>query len=108
MPARSERRESSADTASSCPVRADLARSGLGPGWVTQPLASSGVANRKHLRAVLAQPGFRRLFATRLAGQFGDGVFQAALAGAVLFDPQRQAHADRWRAWNKLSESNAP
>ncbi len=51
------------------------------------------MANRKHLRAVLAQPGFRRLFAVRLAGQFGDGVFQAALAGAVLFDPQRQAHA---------------
>jgi Major Facilitator Superfamily len=34
-----------------------------------------------------------RLFGVRLAGQFGDGVFQAALAGAVLFDPQRQAHA---------------
>jgi MFS family permease len=51
------------------------------------------VASRRHLRAVLAQSGFRRLFGVRLAGQFGDGVFQAALAGAVLFDPQRQAHA---------------
>lgn len=29
----------------------------------------------------------------RLSGQFGDGVFQASLAGAVLFDPQRQADA---------------
>ena len=29
----------------------------------------------------------------RLAGQFGDGVFQASLAGAVLFNPERQAHA---------------
>jgi hypothetical protein len=26
-------------------------------------------------------------------GQFGDGVFQASLAGVVLFNPQRQAHA---------------
>ena len=41
----------------------------------------------------LADPGFRRLFATRLVGQFGDGVFQASLAGAVLFDPEHQAHA---------------
>jgi MFS family permease len=41
----------------------------------------------------LADPGFRRLFAARLVGQFGDGVFQASLAGAVLFDPEHQAHA---------------
>jgi MFS family permease len=41
----------------------------------------------------LAEPGFRRLLAVRLASQFGDGVFQASLAGAVLFDPERQAHA---------------
>ena len=27
-----------------------------------------------------------------MAGQFGDGVFQASLAGAVLFNPERQAH----------------
>ena len=46
-----------------------------------------------HLRSALADPGFRRLFATRLVCQFGDGVFQASLAGAVLFDPERQAHA---------------
>jgi len=43
--------------------------------------------------AALAEPGFRRLFATRLVCQFGDGVFQASLAGAVLFDPERQARA---------------
>ncbi|MCU1656508.1 MAG: Major Facilitator Superfamily protein [Pseudonocardiales bacterium] len=29
----------------------------------------------------------------RLLGQLGDGVFQASLAGAVLFNPERQAHA---------------
>ena len=46
-----------------------------------------------HLRLALANPGFRRLFGVRLACQFGDGVFQASLAGTVLFDPERQAHA---------------
>jgi MFS family permease len=46
-----------------------------------------------HLRRALGDAGFRRLFAVRLACQFGDGVFQAGLAGAVLFDPQRQARA---------------
>jgi MFS family permease len=46
-----------------------------------------------HLRRAFAQVGFRRLLAVRLAGQFGDGVFQASLAGAVLFNPERQAHA---------------
>ncbi len=46
-----------------------------------------------HLLAALANPGFRRLLAVRFGSQFGDGVFQARLAGAVLFDPQRQAHA---------------
>jgi MFS family permease len=46
-----------------------------------------------HLVAALTDPGFRRLLATRLVCQFGDGVFQASLAGAVLFDPEHQAHA---------------
>ena len=46
-----------------------------------------------HLRAALRRPDFRRLYAVRLLGQFGDGVFQASLAGAVLFNPERQAHA---------------
>ncbi len=40
---------------------------------------------------MLALPGVRRLLSVRLAGQFGDGVFQASLAGAVLFDPEHQA-----------------
>jgi hypothetical protein len=40
---------------------------------------------------LLAQAGFRRLLGTRLLAQFGDGVFQAALAGTVLFNPQRAA-----------------
>ena len=33
----------------------------------------------------------RRLLAVRLFGQFADGIFQASLAGAVLFNPERQA-----------------
>ncbi|WP_040814441.1 MFS transporter [Nocardia concava] len=35
-------------------------------------------------------PGTLRLTAVRLAGQFGDGMFQAALSGAILFNPERQ------------------
>lgn len=49
--------------------------------------------NRRHaLRAVLRRPDFRRLYATRLASQGADGVFQASLAGAVLFNPERAAN----------------
>jgi MFS family permease len=51
------------------------------------------VGHPRHLRAALAHPGFRRLLTARLFGQFGDGVFQASLAGTVLFNPERQAHA---------------
>src|SRR3954447_5970186 len=42
-------------------------------------------------RHLLLRGDFRRLLATRLLSQFGDGVFQAALAGTVLFNPQRAA-----------------
>jgi len=35
--------------------------------------------------------GFRRLLGVRFATQWGDGMFQAALGGAVLFNPERQA-----------------
>jgi hypothetical protein len=43
------------------------------------------------VRSLLGRADFRRLFGTRLLSQFGDGVFQAALAGTVLFNPQRAA-----------------
>jgi MFS family permease len=43
------------------------------------------------LRALLHRPDFRRLYATRLAGQTADGFFQASLAGVVLFNPERAA-----------------
>ena len=42
------------------------------------------------MRALLALAGFRRLLGTRLTSQFGDGLFQAALAGSVLFNPAQQ------------------
>lgn len=51
------------------------------------------MARSRHLVAALANPGFRRLLLVRLANQFGDGVFQASLAGTVLFNPDRQAGA---------------
>ncbi len=51
------------------------------------------MTRRGHVLAALGNPDFRRLLAVRLASQFGDGVFQASLAGAVLFDPERQASA---------------
>jgi MFS family permease len=43
------------------------------------------------LRGLLHRPDFRRLYATRLASQTADGIFQASLAGAVLFNPERAA-----------------
>ena len=43
------------------------------------------------VRHLLRRGDFRRLLLTRLSSQFGDGVFQAALAGTVLFNPQRAA-----------------
>jgi MFS family permease len=47
----------------------------------------------RHVLRSFRSPGFARLFGVRIAAQFGDGVFQASLAGAVLFNPERQAHA---------------
>lgn len=51
------------------------------------------LGRRHHVVALLRATGFRRLFAVRLFAQFADGVFQASLAGALLFNPERQAHA---------------
>ncbi|HWC80173.1 MAG TPA: MFS transporter [Pseudonocardiaceae bacterium] len=43
------------------------------------------------LRGLIALTGYRRLLASRFAAQWGDGLFQAGLAGAVLFNPERAA-----------------
>jgi MFS family permease len=45
------------------------------------------------LRAVLREPHFGQLYATRLVAQAADGVFQVALASFVLFSPEKQATA---------------
>lgn len=42
------------------------------------------------LRAIFARRDFKQLLGTRLVGQFGDGLLQAALATFVLFSPERQ------------------
>ncbi len=44
-------------------------------------------------RSVRALPDFWRLLELRLASQFGDGLFQAGLAGALLFNPERASGA---------------
>ncbi|MGI8666531.1 MAG: MFS transporter [Jatrophihabitans sp.] len=44
-------------------------------------------------RGWLQRREFRRLLSVRMFGQFSDGVFQASLAGTILFNPERQAHA---------------
>jgi hypothetical protein len=40
---------------------------------------------------LLRLPGYWRLLGVRFPAQFSDGMFQAALGGAVLFNPERQA-----------------
>jgi hypothetical protein len=42
-------------------------------------------------RSVRSLPDFWRLLQVRMASQFGEGLFQAALAGALLFNPDRAA-----------------
>jgi MFS family permease len=42
-------------------------------------------------RSVRSLAEFRRLLELRAASQFGDGLFQAGLAGALLFNPDRAA-----------------
>src|ERR1700733_465106 len=53
-------------------------------GSVTHPRAPVAV-----WRSVRSLPDFWRLLELRTASQFGDGLFQAALAGALLFNPER-------------------
>ena len=45
-------------------------------------------------RSVRSMPEFWRLLELRTASQFGDGLFQAGLAGGLLFNPERAA--DPW------------
>ena len=45
------------------------------------------------LRTVLRRPDYRRLLATRLSSQLGDGALLVTAGSYVLFDPNRQATA---------------
>jgi MFS family permease len=56
------------------------------------------VAFLPDLRAVLREPHFGQLYATRLTAQAADGIFQVALASFVLFSPEKQATAGRTAA----------
>lgn len=64
------------------------------PGQLREPPTtppSTPVIERLGWLGLLRDSGFRRLAAVRFAAQWGDGMFQAALGGAVLFNPERQA-----------------
>ncbi len=51
--------------------------------------ASASATPRLGVRRLLRLTGYRRLLISRFAAQWGDGLFQTGLAGAVLFDPER-------------------
>jgi MFS family permease len=58
---------------------------------VTQPGDSESAHHlRIGARRLLAFAGFRRLLFSRFASQWGSGLFQTGLAGAVVFNPERQ------------------
>jgi MFS family permease len=51
------------------------------------------VSSNRNLRVVLGSGPFRRLLGVRMISQFGDGLFQAALAGGLLFNPAKATGA---------------
>ena len=62
------------------------------PAPEVEPVPQLAVPGAARLRPVAAlRHGFRRLLGVRFAIQLADGMFQAALGGAVLFNPERQA-----------------
>lgn len=63
-----------------------ICRAPRGRGSVTHTRAPAAV-----WRSVRSLPDFWRLLQLRTASQFGDGLFQAGLAGALLFNPERAA-----------------
>lgn len=72
---------------------ADAAQVGTKAGPSAPAQAEAPLRTGTHaLRHMLARQDFRRLFGARLAAQWADGIFQASLAGAVLFNPQHAAN----------------
>src|SRR5215210_276909 len=69
--------------------------------WVELPILRSAQPGRDFVadtrapiavwRSVRALPEFWRLLELRTVSQFGDGLFQAGLAGGLLFNPERAA-----------------
>jgi MFS family permease len=57
-------------------------------------VVSTTVLEHHNLRATLASRGFRRLLGVRSLSQVVDGLFQAGLAGSLLFNPQKAASAE--------------
>ncbi|MGH3897145.1 MAG: MFS transporter [Pseudonocardiaceae bacterium] len=57
----------------------------------SQAVALPSQPDRLGVRRLLGTRGFGRVLTSRFAAQWGDGVFQAGLGGAVLFNPERQA-----------------
>ena len=57
------------------------------------PTTTAGTPTTSALRRLLEGPDFRRLLRVRMAGQFGDGLFQGALFAAVFFDPTKATSA---------------
>jgi len=55
------------------------------------PIGDQRLPLRDFARSFGRSPGLSRLLAVRLGSQFTDGLFQAALGGAILFNPERQA-----------------
>jgi len=53
--------------------------------------APDATSDKLGVRGLARARGFRRLVLSRVPAQWGDGFFQAALGGAVLFNPERQA-----------------
>lgn len=53
----------------------------------------SDVSGLPAVRLLLSGREFRRLLATRLSSQLADGIFQASLASAVFFSPERATTA---------------
>ena len=56
------------------------------PGQGQPPAAAQRASFLRDLRIVWGEPGFRRLFSTRLISQAGDGLFTAGLGGYVFFN----------------------
>lgn len=59
--------------------------------WTVAATPDSGTPSDTLWRTVRGLADFSRLLAVRAASQFSDGLFQAGLAGGLLFNPERAA-----------------